>query len=382
MASGTPTLSIDPSKGAKYPIKIADHLLRSNQRRKRHNASIQLNHKPKLSQSVTTTTIKPSSKAQAYKLSIEIDGDGGEYTYSGSQRPTDDCVLIYDPNTGTLSLDRLETELTFNLQSTPINPNSRSLEQQYPHISDCNPSQDLDTDDTLFADDAVSEAGDPNNPYDYRHFLHAAKLRRSASPELRSYQVSSPLPRPSIETSPSQRPLQSSNKLKPRPRPQPKRPASPPAREEADADNEESDDGGLIIEMEPETNKRQNRFMGAFDRDAGSTGPISLRSAASSMSPAARLIRRPPSVESEKSDDINSLEDLQLPSPQRAPPPRTPQEEAEEEADLEAELEMALEEEQANENSGERIPEINGSGSSINASHIIHDESSEESEEE
>lgn len=331
---------------------------------------------------MTTTTIKPSSKAQAYKLSIEIDGDGGEYTYSGSQRPTDDCVLIYDPNTGTLSLDRLETELTFNLQSTPINPNSRSLEQQYPHISDCNPSQDLDTDDTLFADDAVSEAGDPNNPYDYRHFLHAAKLRRSASPELRSYQVSSPLPRPSIETSPSQRPLQSSNKLKPRPRPQPKRPASPPAREEADADNEESDDGGLIIEMEPETNKRQNRFMGAFDRDAGSTGPISLRSAASSMSPAARLIRRPPSVESEKSDDINSLEDLQLPSPQRAPPPRTPQEEAEEEADLEAELEMALEEEQANENSGERIPEINGSGSSINASHIIHDESSEESEEE
>ena len=341
-----------------------------------------VNHKPKLSQSVTTTTIKPSSKAHAYKLSIEIDGDGGEYTYTGSQRPTDDCVLIYDPNTGTLSLDKLETELTFNLQSTPTNPNSRSLEQQYPHISNGNPAQDLETDDMLFADDAESEAGDPNNPYDYRHFLHTAKLQRTASPEPRSYHVSSPAPRPSIETSPSQRPLQSSNKLKPRPRPQPKRPASPPAREEADADNEDSDDGGLIIEMEPETNKRQNRFMGAFDRDAGSTGPISLRSAASSMSPAARIVRRPPSVESEKSDDMNSLEDLQLPSPQRAPPPRTPQEEAEEEADLEAELEMALEEEQANENSGERISEINGSEGSINASHIVHDESSEESEEE
>ena len=331
---------------------------------------------------MTTTTIRPSSKAQAYKLSIKIDGDGGEYKYTGSQRPTDDCVLIYDPNTGTLSLDKLETELTFNLQSTPTNPNSRSLEQQYPHISDGNPAQDLDTDDTLFADDAESEAGDPNNPYDYRHFLNTAKLQRTVSPEPRSYHVSSPVPRPSIETSPSQRPLQSSSKLKPRPRPQAKRPASPPAREEADADNEDSDDGGLIIEMEPETNKRHNRFMGAFDRDAGSTGPISLRSAASSMSPAARIIRRPPSVESEKSDDMNSLEDLQLPSPQRAPPPRTPQEEAEEEADLEAELEMALEEEQANENGGVIISEMNGSEGSINASHIVHDESSEESEEE
>ena len=329
---------------------------------------------------MTTSTIKPSSKPEAYSLSIKIDGDDSVYAYNGSQRPTNSCLLIYDPNTQTLSLDKLDTEFTFNLQSTPTNLNSRTLEQQYPHIKTGNTAQENNPGAELFGDDAGSEIGDPNNPYDYRHFLQAAKRQRTASPEPGSNLGSSPVPRPSIEASPLQRPIP--NKPKPRPRPQPKRPASPPPREEADADNEDSDDGGLIIEMEPETNQRRNRFMGAFDGDPGSTGPISLRSAASSMSPAARVIRRPPSVESDRSDDMDVLEDLKLPSPQRAPPPRTPQEEAEEEADLEAELEMALEGDGDIEDSGVQGVQVNGHEGPVGVSHAEHEESSEESEEE
>ena len=38
-AMAVPT--IDPSKGAKCPIHVADQLLRNSQRRKKHNASVQ-----------------------------------------------------------------------------------------------------------------------------------------------------------------------------------------------------------------------------------------------------------------------------------------------------------------------------------------------------
>lgn len=293
-------------------------------------------------------------------------------------------MLIYDPNTETLSLDKLDTEFNFNLQSTPTNTNSKSLRKQFPHIDGgASPYKESEANEELFGGDAEGDAaGNPHNPYDYRHFLHAAKRQRTASPEPRSNLGSSPMPRPSIEASPIRRPVQLPNKPKPRPRPQVKRPASPPPKEEADADNEDSDDGGLIIEMDPDSHKRRNRFMGAFDQDIISNGPVSLRSAASSMSPAGRILRRPPSDESDDSDNADILEDLKLPSPRRSPPIRTPQEEAEDEADLEKELEMALEKEQAEEaNAGHGLG-INGAGDFNEGSRIVHEESSEESEEE
>ena len=346
--------------------------------------TVLVNHKPKLSLAGTRTTIKPSTQPQEYDLSMRCDADGSEYAYRGAQKPAEDYLLVYDPNTETLSLDKLDTEFNFNLQSTPTNASPKSLRKQFPHIDGASPEKESSSNEELFGGNAEDEeAGDPHNPYDYRHFLHAAKRQRTASPEPRPNLGSSPMPRPSIEASPLPRPVQLPNKQKPRPRPQPKRPASPPPKEEADADNEDSDDGGLIIEMEPDSHKRRNRFMGAFDQDIISNGPVSLRSAASSMSPAARILRRPPSEESDDdSDNADILEDLKLPSPRRSPPIRTPQEEAEDEADLEAELEMALEEEQAEEaNVGHGLG-INGAGGFNEGSRIVQDESSEESEEE
>ena len=342
-----------------------------------------VNHKPKLSQAGTKATIKPSTQPQEYDLSIECDVDGSEYAYSGAQKAVEEYLLIYDPNTETLSLDKLDTEFNFNLQSTPTNNSAKSLRKQFPHIDGASPEKESETNEDIVGGDVEEdEAGDPHNPYDYRHFLHAAKRQKTASPEPRPNLGSSPMPRPSIEASPLRRPVQLPNKPKPRSRPQPKRPASPPPKEEADADNEDSDDGGLIIEMEPDSHKRRNRFMGAFDQDIISNGPVSLRSAASSMSPAARILRRPPSEESDDSDNADILEDLKLPSPRRSPPVRTPQEEAEDEADLEAELEMALEKEQAEEaNAGYGLG-INGGVGFNEGSRIVHDESSEESEEE
>lgn len=278
-------------------------------------------------------------------------------------------------------LDKLDTQFEFNLQSTPTNKDASSLAQKHPHLHPELPNPDLDISGEVAAsgDPESDDIGDPTNPYDYRHFLQETPYRRSPSPSPRPHSRSSPAQRPSTTSSPATRPI----RPKPRPRPQQKRAASPPPREEADADNEDSSDGELIIEMEPSDTKRRNRFMGAFDRDITSTGPISLRSAASSMSPAARIARG----EGGDADVDVDVEELRLPSPRGGPPVRTPQQEAEDEADLEAELEMALEEEQADgevgggEVGGEEVggEEVGVVGGTTGGQHA---ESSSESEEE
>lgn len=392
MAAATALLSIDPTKGAKYPIALSERLLNSASGTKSHTTSVQLNHKPKLSQSKTTTTIT-SSLADSFGLTIKNEDDGSKYTYSGRQRPTEACVLIYDPTAQSITLDRLDTEFTFNLQSTPANDDAQSLAKQYPHIKTEESENEPDAAGGVPGSDGqeTEAAGDPNNPYDYRHFLHQSKRRRTSSPEPRPNLAASPVQRSTIGSSPASRPSsrpprpaakpsRPAVKPKPRPRPQKKRPPSPPPREEADADNEDSDDGGLTIEMEPDM-RRRNRFMGAFDHDITANGPVSLRSAASSMSPAARNRRREASEESHGSRDADVTQELKPPSPRRSPPARTPQQEAEDEAELEAELEMALEESADHEESGAGLGIYDGAANGA-ANGIVHDESSSESEEE
>ncbi|KAL8830348.1 MAG: hypothetical protein Q9191_001489 [Dirinaria sp. TL-2023a] len=392
MATTTALLSIDPTKGAKYPIALSERLLKSASGPKARTTSVELNHKPKLSESKTTSTIT-SSLADSFSLTIKDEDDGSKYTYSGRQRPTEACVLIYDPTTQSITLDRLDSEFTFNLQSTPTNDDAQSLAKQYPHVKSEQSENEPDAAGEVPGSEGqdTEAAADPNNPYDYRHFLHQAKRRRTSSPEPRPNIAASPAQRPTLGSSPVSRPSsrpprpvakppRPAVKPKPRPRPQQKRPPSPPPREEADADNEDSDDGGLTIEMEPDM-KRRNRFMGAFDRDITANGPVSLRSAASSMSPAARDRRRDVSEESQGSRDADTTQELKPPSPRRSPLARTPQQEAEDEAELEAELEMALEESTNHEESGVGLGIYDGiADGAVNG--VVHDESSSESEEE
>ena len=147
--------------------------------------------------------------------------------------------MIYDPTSQSLILDKISTEFTFNLRATPTNKSSKALASQYPHLPTGGSEPESNSDDFLDDNDPATGA-DVNNPYDYRHFL---KRRRTSSPE--------PLAsRPLVPASPPRHaPVRQKPKPlpKPRPRPQQKRASSPPAREEADADNEDSHDGGLTI---------------------------------------------------------------------------------------------------------------------------------------
>lgn len=294
-----------------------------------------VNHKPTLS-SAQKTEITPSRHAteNSYNLAISGKDDGNSYLYAGSQQPTSACALIYDPTSQTFILDKISAEFSFNLRSTPTEKNPKALASRYPQLETSLSAPNSDSED-LFKD-PLGQTGDTENPYDYRHFLN--KRRRTSSP---SPQPSLPVP----EVTVARRPSRTKPKPKPRPsRPQKRHPSPPPTREEADADNEDSDPDVLTIEIEPDT-KPRGRFNAAFTHDKRN-GPVSLRSAASSVSPAGvRLPNHPgsPSASEEESED-EEMEELLLPSPSAAQEGDVVSPGGEAEDDEEGDLEMALEE--------------------------------------
>lgn len=100
----------------------------------------------------------------------------------------------------------------------------------------------------------------------------------------------------------------------------------------------------MTIEIEPDT-KPRGRFNAAFTYDKRN-GPISLRSAASSVSPAGvRLLGHPasPSASEDESED-EEMEELLLPSPSAAQEADVVRPGGDVEDDEEGDLEMALEE--------------------------------------
>ncbi|KAL8686663.1 MAG: hypothetical protein Q9218_006950 [Villophora microphyllina] len=286
------------------------------------------NYKPDLRPNYTTR-IRPSQHSSDSRVDLTIDNqdDGTKYQYTGTQQPSGACALIYDPATKTLMLDKMDADFTFNLQATPTNSNRSDIISQYPQLDmgisdvESEDGQNTDAPHALVGLD-VSEA-DANNPYDYRHFL---KRQRSSSPE-------PPPSRPSASPAIPPRRLSrthntNTNTAKPKPRPRASQPRSarkieklPVTANNNDSDSDNSDDGGLIIEME-DTPKRRRFGNGAvvFNHDRRN-GPVSLRSAASSMSPASVLspasVRQDSGVEGGDSD--RDVESLKLGSPARRP---------------------------------------------------------------
>lgn len=259
-----------------------------------------VNHEAKLSNFTAKTTITPSSQGSehSYNLSITDQSNGDSYLYNGIQQPSEALALLYDSTIGSLILDKVDSEFCFNLRSTPTNHDAASLASQYPQL-DTGVQEAEEGDDEGFFDehgegqDPDTEEPDPNNPYDYRHFLKSARQGHSPSPEPSFH--GSPMPNHAINSSPiiaattrsSQPPKPSRRRSHPKPRH-----LSPNPREEADADNEESEvDDVLTIDMgeSATTNARPWRSaLGVLNEGGRGRGPISLRSAASSMSPSLR----------------------------------------------------------------------------------------------
>ncbi|KAL6715261.1 hypothetical protein ACLMJK_007525 [Lecanora helva] len=260
-----------------------------------------VNHKPRASGNTFKSIITPSSDgpSQSFNLSMTEENNGNNYLYKGSQQTSEGAILIYDGRNGSFTLDKIDTEFRFNLCRTPTNDDAASLARQYPQL-DTGLQTHEDGEDDLFDDipedhDPDSEPPDPSNPYNYRHFLRSNQAGRSPSPE--PSHLESPMPNHNLSASPG--PAKSSSvrssyaSKPPRRRSHPKpRHLTPNPREEADADNEESEaDDVLTIDMGDVAsthNKPWRSVLGNLNEGGRASGPISLRSAASSMSPSLR----------------------------------------------------------------------------------------------
>ena len=316
---------IDPSRSAKVPISIGNSLLGNGQSNTQRNASVQCrlslilntftwltgtgNYKPTV-QPHQTTRIRRSQRPSKSHVSLTIKnrGQAGQYEYTGGQQASNVCALVYNPSTKAIVLEKLDVDFTFNLQTSPSNHDRNEVTSQYPQLNTS--VSDNESEDENHTESATHGADptepDMSNPYDYRHFL---KRRRTNSSE-----TGAPRSRPSVSPAvPPRRLSRTSARPKPRPRPmqRSKRPLPSPGGGDGKQNRDDSDDGGLTIEMGDDP--RPRRFgNGAvvFNHDKRN-GPISLRSAASSMSPAS--IKHDSGNENAESD--KDVEHFELPSP-------------------------------------------------------------------
>ena len=332
-----------------------------------------VNHKPRLSTSSTTSIITPSSQGHdnGYNLSLTNKENGDIYLYNGTQQPSEAVALIYDPNTQTFTLDKIDTSFRFNLRSTPSNNNAASLATQYPQL-ETGLSASEHIEDDLFDEGSVNDVedlareADPNNPYDYRHFLKPSRQRLSPTPE------PSPMPNHNSNSSPilaGHPPRLSNPKHRSKP-PSRSRHLSPNPREEADADNEDSevdDSLEIIDDSKPNNERPSRRFLAGLNEGfRGGSEPRSLRSVASSMSPSVRGDTSDDEIEERKSNaDVEEIDlgdgalgfESHNAAEQDAETPGNGWDDEDEVDLLEKELEQELER-QADQDAGER--RVNG----------------------
>ena len=354
---------------------------------------------PKLPISSTKSIITPSSKGidNDYRLSLTNKDNGDAYLYDGTQQPSEALALIYDPKTQAFALDKIDTSFHFNLRSTPTNKNAASLATQYSQLDTGLPAPE-NVEDDLFDqrsandDEDLTREADPNNPYDYRHFLKPAQQRLSPTPE------PSPLPNHNINASPIltahlPRPSKPKHRSK---APSRSRHVSPNPREEADADNEESDNDDpleIIDDSQPKNERPSRRFLAGLNEGfRGGSEPRSLRSVASSMSPSLRGDSSDEEKEDRRSNaDVEEIDlgtgtlesESHVAVKQEAETPGNGWDDEDVEDLLEKELEQELER-QADQDAGHRrVNGTNGAnGVSSTYTNRVVEESSEESEEE
>ena len=313
----------------------------------------------------THKIIRPLPTPSTFNLSVSSTNPGSSVStnteYTGTQQDPDEaaesCVLIFSPSKQLFILDRLDSNVIFHRKGRTQNGASGN---------DSSHSDDgFDgSDDGLFGDEKDEDdmqVADASNPYDYRHFINSAS-QSSAESQASSRQQSpvrkpSPYSKPSSSFKPS--PLNGAHRLVQQPKPgaKSKPKANPPRTVLPEASpppapspfgNHSSDadeDDVLTIELDDDPPKRKNRFYNAFQNLQGE-GPISMRSAASSVSPGVlnhdidedeegdEVLELEGAEEGESDEDVEEREQFRLPSPVVG---RTGVEEEEEESDVDEE---------------------------------------------
>lgn len=342
---------------------------------------VRYNYHPRLkSKEQTTKTIKTGQAPDSCTAIVKDDKQ--EWTYQGEQAvSTDDFVLTLKDAGGqkTATLERLDASIVLNVVKTPTTSDSNELKRKYAQISAA-PEDEL-------VYDGDSDEPDPDNVYDFRHYLNEAPVKVDKPKSTVSTPVSlpsktraKPLPSKSlVKEAPKKRKsvgnaVQTKTKrVKETPKAMP--PSEVPevrlsrrATEKSEAVHSDADDGELILENDDDdvratAPKRPSSMAMALSGQLGG-GPISLHSAASSP---ASHVQSPAGAESPQAeatyefdfggddsdephqadDEDGDVEDLELPSPvQERAGKQIPEAEADDDDDLEEQLARAMAQEE------------------------------------
>lgn len=178
-----------------------------------------------------SSAASPSADVYTLKIRDTDENDDGsaraeQTRYVGhGHTPADNYILTLSEDGQTYTLDALGAEYNFNMVSAPWEQDSARLAEQYKQI----PEQDEEQDDDAYQEnghdhnvvngnaDHDPDAPDPDNPYDYRHYIDTLSTltvpsssilpadSRAAStantPMMRAWTGASPAPTPRPHTS-------------------------------------------------------------------------------------------------------------------------------------------------------------------------------------
>ncbi|KJX96056.1 hypothetical protein TI39_contig844g00001 [Zymoseptoria brevis] len=305
MATATMSSStFDLKSQATYPIRLGASILNDDPGASRYT-SVRYNHKPRLHKRPRKVTISAGSDVGLSKLSL--DSDDGSYAYAGRHVQDEDSYVLVFRGEGKdkeMVLERLSSLHTFNLTRTPTETDAAKLASKYPPLT----VEEADEGD-LFGDGDEDMPADESNPFDYRHFLKAeseAAKNANGSQDIKT--STAPTPRVQAQaarSTPVTRPAAKKRKPAAAPKANPKRvkAGQEPSPEPESASQKPKpnvpkllvdrkapirrlsieDSGELILENETPINEKPPKHSMALALGGQlGTGPISLRSAASS----------------------------------------------------------------------------------------------------
>ncbi|KAF2718290.1 hypothetical protein K431DRAFT_297053 [Polychaeton citri CBS 116435] len=376
---------LDLRQSGSYSIRLGTSISQSNEAQRWGN--IRYNYTPALgNDSSGTARLLPARDGDSTYLSIKDGKD--EYKYEGDALDDEDSYVLICHGEGKdreWTLERLGTTQQYNLISTPETQDAEKLADRYPHLlSDGAPLDD----DRPFDEDAELEDGeaDADNPFDFRHFLKEEALKPQEAPRstvgtpslapvraASSTSITRPAKKvsafaptqkkrkaPAAEKAAPAKRAKSNQAAKAEPvqdevakeevkKSAPKKAASKSSRKDsvpqirverkastrkASFDDQE-DSGDLIIEDDDVPTPKQNRSaMSLALHGHLGTGPVSLRSAASS--PASRIASPAP----EASENLYEFELGGSESPEAAAQQRAEEEGEEEEDDADADADV------------------------------------------
>ncbi|KAF1836558.1 UPF0157-domain-containing protein [Decorospora gaudefroyi] len=190
MASPVLESRVEPHKKAHFNLHISDRIANSDGALASYSG-VKYNHKPAQTSHTRLTTLTPRSSTNLHHLRLEDANEAGDkdiFTFTGHKSALKKSyVLVLDPASQQATLEPLSSTYTFNLATKNGKDVSTQHTKIYPKkVKES--SQDKDEDEHLFGEAAAEEEGgdaDPDNPYDFRHFLAKEKEKRGDESEYR-----------------------------------------------------------------------------------------------------------------------------------------------------------------------------------------------------